>query len=231
MPRDKDLKRLIRARMQKTGESYTTARARFLDKSKRPRAAPAVEPPAEPQDLAGIAGQSDAKVKEKTGRDWREWVAILDDRRAFELPHSEIAKLIGSEFDVSPWWTQSVTVGYERIRGLRERGQRRDGNWEAGRSRTYPVPVETLFRAWAEPARRKRWLTDAEPRRRSGTAPKTLRLDWPDGSRVALYFTPKGDAKSSVAVQHERLPSRDAADAMKAYWSRQLGALGAYLKG
>lgn len=227
MPRDKDFKRLIRARMQKTGESYTTARARFLDKSKRRSTAPADEP----RDLAAIAGQSDAKVVEKTGRSWQEWVDLLDARQAFQLPHSGIAKLVGGEPGVGPWWAQTVTVGYERIRGLRERGQRRDGYYEAGRSRTYPVPVDTLFRAWAEPDQRKRWLTGARPRRRTATSPKTLRLDWSDGSRVALYFTPKGDTKSSVAVQHERLPDRDTANAMKAYWSAQLDALGTYLKG
>jgi hypothetical protein len=33
MPRDKDLKRLVRTRMQKTGESYTTARARIVSKT------------------------------------------------------------------------------------------------------------------------------------------------------------------------------------------------------
>jgi hypothetical protein len=34
MPTQKDLKRLVRARMKKTGESYTAARARLL--AKRP---------------------------------------------------------------------------------------------------------------------------------------------------------------------------------------------------
>ena len=33
MPKQKDLKRLIRTRMQKTGESYTIARSQVLDKS------------------------------------------------------------------------------------------------------------------------------------------------------------------------------------------------------
>lgn len=33
MPKDKDLKRLIRARMRKTGEPYTTARSQLLKKT------------------------------------------------------------------------------------------------------------------------------------------------------------------------------------------------------
>ena len=35
MPKKKDLKRLIRTRMQKTGESYTAARSQFVKSSPR----------------------------------------------------------------------------------------------------------------------------------------------------------------------------------------------------
>src|SRR3954467_11720027 len=37
MPKQKDLKRLVRARMQKTGEAYTAARAQVLRKPRTPR--------------------------------------------------------------------------------------------------------------------------------------------------------------------------------------------------
>ena len=37
MPRQKDLKRLVRARMEKTGEAYTTARAQVLRKPRTPK--------------------------------------------------------------------------------------------------------------------------------------------------------------------------------------------------
>ena len=44
MPRDKDLKRLVRARMTKTGESYTAARAQITRKAKTTRGADARKP-------------------------------------------------------------------------------------------------------------------------------------------------------------------------------------------
>ena len=37
MPRQKDLKRLVRARMEKTGEAYTAARAQVLRKPRTPK--------------------------------------------------------------------------------------------------------------------------------------------------------------------------------------------------
>src|SRR4051812_30391687 len=133
MPRQKDLKRLVRARMQKTGEAYTAARANITKKS-----------PAK-IDYARLAGMSDVKVKEKTGRTWKRWVRTLDHHGAEKLSHREIAELVGKRYKVPDWWTQTVTVGYERIKGLRARGQRRDGSFETSKSRTFDVPVSQLF--------------------------------------------------------------------------------------
>ena len=62
--------------------------------------------------------------------------------------------------DVPAWWAQMVTVGYERIRGLREIGQRRGGAFEANKSKTFPVPVDRLYRAFAQKRTRRRWLPD-----------------------------------------------------------------------
>jgi hypothetical protein len=153
MTRNKDLKRLVRARMNKTGEAYTTARAQITKNSAR-----------------------------------------------------EISALVSEKYKVPDWWTQTVTVGYERIKGLRARGQRRDGTFEATKSRTIGVPVTKLFRAWATPAVRKRWLEGAGIKVRTATAPKSMRLGMSDGTIVAVGFMAKGRGKSSVAVQHARLP-------------------------
>ena len=40
MPRNKDLKRLVRARMKKTGEAYTAARAQILTQGRAPNDVP-----------------------------------------------------------------------------------------------------------------------------------------------------------------------------------------------
>ena len=43
------------------------------------------------------------------------------------MSHTEIAAMVNKTWKVDGWWSQTVTVGYERIKGLRARGQRRDG--------------------------------------------------------------------------------------------------------
>src|SRR5262249_52027767 len=116
------------------------------------------------------------------------------------------------------WWAQMVTVGYERIRGLRARGQRRDGSYEATKSRTFAVPIEKLFEAFVDDAVRRQWL-DARVSVRTPSSNKTMRLTWEDKTIVAIGFLPKGPSKSAVAIQHEKLPSRSAADMMKKAWT------------
>ena len=235
MPREKDLKRLVRARMKKTGEAYTAARAQILQKprrrttAKRPVSVPrAVATPPQP-DYAKLGGMSDAVVQEKTGRTWKEWVTTLDKHGAGEMAHGDIAAIVNGTYNVPGWWTQMVTVGYERIKGLRARGQRRDGSYEASKSRTYNVPIETLFDAWADAATRRRWLDQPGVKVRTAKAPKSMRLGWSDGAIIAVWFESKGKTKSSVAVQHTKLPDVETASRLKQYWSERLAALGEVL--
>lgn len=224
MTRDKDRKRIIRARMKKTGESYTIARAHVMART----AAPA-EPRPRAAEYAALAGMADTAISAKTGRIWREWVKALDADGASAMPHREIAALVHRKYGVGDWWAQTVVVGYERIKGLRARGQRRSGTFEANKSRTYNVPVQALFEAWRNDAARRRWLDGVNATVRTATPPKWLRLQWPDGAIVAVGFTAKGPAKSAVALAHPKLPDKAAADRAREYWTERLDALAAAL--
>jgi hypothetical protein len=228
MPTQKDLKRLVRSRMKKTGEAYTAARLRILDTgthSRKPGEQSLKE--VAPRDYAGLAGIADASVLKRTGRTWAQWVDVLDGAHAAERTHKEIALYVAS-LGTPAWWAQMVTVGYERIRGLRQKGQRRSGSYEANKSRTFNVPVETLFEACASPATRRKWLP-VSVTLRTAVPLKSMRLTWDDDSRALLGFVSKGPAKSMVAVQHERLSGKAAADAMKAAWTDYFDRLSAIL--
>jgi hypothetical protein len=222
MPRtNKDLKRLVRTRMQKTGEAYTTARARLLDKKKAP--------PQPKPDYAKLAGQTDEVMLNRTGRSWQQWVEVLDAEQAHKLPHREIARLVSDKYKVADWWTQTVTVGYERIKGLREIGQRRDGLYEANKSKTFNVDVETLFDLCADAKLRKKWLTDEDVTMRSSKRPNAVRLVFPDDTVALLGLMSKGEQKSSLAIQHTKLADRAAIERAKAEWANRLNALAAFL--
>lgn len=233
---DKDRKRIIRARMDKTGESYTAARAQILSINKKTQTGAATAPAvatakaaAPAIDYAALAGMSDDKVSAKTSRTWEEWTRVLDADGAAKMTHGEIAVLVHEKHGVGAWWSQSVTVGYERIKGLRDRGQRRDGAYEAGRTKTFDVPAKTLFDAWASDTARRRWLKGVRTTVRTATSPKTVRLQWPGNTIVVIGITAKGDAKSVVSVVHTKLPDKAASDAVKKEWTTHLDALSTFL--
>jgi len=217
MTTNRDFKRLVRARMAKTGESYAAARRHLATTDD----APSVD------EYADLAGVSDDSVRDKTGLAWSEWVAALDALGAVTLDHTAIAATVAARWPaIGGWWAQTVTVGYERIRGLRLKGQLCTGNFAASKSRTFPVPVARLYAAFEE-GTRERWM-GATPVQRTAQANRSLRLTWPDGTVVSAWFTDKG-AKSSVAIQHDKLESAEHREAEKAAWTDRLIALGLQL--
>ena len=203
MPKQKDLKRIVRTRMQKTGESYTAARLHIIKKKEA--------------DYAELAGMSDAAVQKATGRSWRAWVKLLDDAGATSRPHRDIVHSVSS-LGVPDWWSQMVTVGYERIRDLREPGQRRGGLYEASKSRTFGVPVKKLFDAF-----KKSLPSNADVK--SATPNKRMRIRWDDDTTVEVMFLSKAADKSAVAVTHQKLPDKSSAEKMKVWWGERLEAL------
>jgi len=221
MTEKKDLKKRIRERMAKTGESYAAARAQLL-KKRAPK----------PAEYAELAGTSDEAVRTKTGKDWAGWVEALDALDAAELSHRDIAKAVGERWPaIGGWWAQTVTVGYERIRGLRKKGQQRTTKlFDANKSRTFPVPVAELYGAF-DARLRKRWLGEVDLTIRTSKKHQSMRISWPDGTDVHAWFTDKGPEKSSVAIQHKKLASAADVKRAKEAWAERFDRLRTVLTG
>jgi uncharacterized protein YndB with AHSA1/START domain len=168
---------------------------------------------------------SDAAVKAKTGKTWKEWFAILDEAGAVKMNHQEIAKYLHAKQGVGPWWQQMVTVTYEQARGLREKHQKPAG-YEISVSRTINAPLARLFRSVANEKARRAWLPEDGLTIRKTTPNKSIRCDWIDGkSSFELTFLSKSDEKTQAVVQHRKLPDAKAATTMKAYWGQALDRL------
>ena len=88
MTTQRSFKRLVRARMEKTGESYTAARARLLAAVPATGADDAEKPP---------LATSDAAIRERTGHGWEEWFDFLDEWGGTQRPHREIARRVAEE--------------------------------------------------------------------------------------------------------------------------------------
>lgn len=175
---------------------------------------------------------SDAAIREKTGKTWPEWREALDAWGAADKPHDAIARYLNEELGVDGWWAQSVTVGYERMTGRRETGQKSDGSYAASASKTVPAGIDDHMTAWTDAAARDQWLAPGTLSLRTSQPGKSARFnDTTTGDIVALWFTDKGPGKSSVSLQIEKLSSREAVDERKTLWKARLASLATFLKG
>ena len=212
MTTQRSFKRLVRSRMEKTGESYTAARLRLLAGD-------------EPQRVS--LATSDETIRERTGRGWEEWFDLLDEWGAADKSHREIARWLAGQQGIHPlaWNAQAIAGSYERARRGRQVGEHEDG-FTVTASKTVAVPIERLYSAFVDPRQRARWLPDAELRERTTIAPRSARFDWGDGaSRVHVALSAKGEAKATAALTHERLPDGAEAERMKAFWRERVAGL------
>jgi hypothetical protein len=203
--------------MAKTGERYTAARRHVV----KPRDEVRVE----------LLGQTDENLRANTGKGWREWLRILDSWGAGERKHGETAGHLMEEYGVPGWWAQAITIGYERSRGLRAKYQTLAGTFQVSTSKTFPIGVGTLFKAFAEGRQRNRWLEPGTLSVRKSLKHKSIRFDYRDGaSRVVVWFDPKGRNKTTVTVQHEKLPDAGSVEEMRAMWKEHLKRLAKELR-
>jgi hypothetical protein len=244
MTRARALKQVIRARAEKTGERYTTARRQILRELKVSVKAALPAPPALPASTKG--GLSDAKSIEKTGHDLAHWFDILDRFGGIEKGHTASTELLYKEHDVPGWYCQGIVVAYERARGKRVMNQRCDGAFEVSVSKVIAAKTPALIKALTDPKKRKQWAIDADaglvkaleaglkdPKSKGFiTRPdgqSRFRFKW-DGMTVQFNLYPKGPEKTSIVAQQMKLADAKAVDRYRAVWKSAFAAMAAALK-
>jgi uncharacterized protein YndB with AHSA1/START domain len=233
MPTQKIFKQRVRARMTKTGESYTAARRQLLNKASEA----AESPPSKsgvPEATAAIPADAllvaDEAMERATGKRHAEWFALLDEWGATEHTHTEIARWLSETHGFLGWWVQNVTVAYERVRGMRAPHQMHDG-FSISVSRTVDADPARALGAFTDASIRPRWLPDAGIRQRPTRAALLARFDWADPpSRLVVSVAPKAPGKAIVTVGHEKLPDAESAAHFKAAWRGWLGELKSLLE-
>ncbi|MEO8499721.1 MAG: hypothetical protein ABI565_02310 [Vicinamibacteria bacterium] len=241
------LKTVIRGRVTKTGESYTTARRQVL--ASRPAAkvpiepkgesAPRLEPPTIARDPRVPRGELSNKTTIKsTGHDLEYWFRILD-KFGKTHGHTKAAEYLHAEHRVPAWHGQMITVTWERRRGLRQENQSCTGAFQVSVSRAIAAPVTWVMDFINDAKARKRWLKDASPAlvkaiEDAFAAGKTMELKKPDFARmrykwlssvVELSVTRKASDKSSIVADSSDLPDANTVDVRRAAFSQVLDRL------
>jgi uncharacterized protein YndB with AHSA1/START domain len=167
---------------------------------------------------------TDDAVAAKTGKTWEQWCKILDNAGARMMEHREIALLLQKQLGVSRWWSQMVAAGYENERGIRHAGGASAGKrYEVTLSKIVAAPRVTAWAAWHDPATLARWLPDAKFEVSKAVPPKSLDLDWPGETRVAVRFYERR-GRTRVVVSHGKLAESET-ERVQRYWSAALDEL------
>lgn len=202
--------------------------------------------------MAGERSISEAAVRKRTGKTWSQWLRILDRWGARKKGHAATARHLAQRYGIGPWWSQAVTVRYERERGLRTVHQRASGAYEVSVSRVIGAPARQVFDCFVRPAHLSRWFTrgaavDARVggryRNQDGDRgefltvrpPKLLRFTWDNprhapGTVVEVAIARKGPRKVSASLAHRKLRTRRDVAKMKEAWSWAMDSLRSYVE-
>ena len=154
-------------------------------------------------------------AREATGRGWEEWFEALDEAGATEWDHKGIVAHLEREHpEASSWWRQSVTVAYERARGMRAVGQTADAGYQVGVQRSVSAsPAEAWKLITSRP---ELWLGEGvsvdfeegerfevPPRKGEPGASGEIRVVKP-GERLRMTWQPEGLGRPGDAAAHAR---------------------------
>jgi hypothetical protein len=176
-----------------------------------------------------LPSMSDEAVAAKTGKTWKEWFKLLDQAGAIKLEHRQIAALLREKHGIPGWWSQNVTVEYERSRGLRERHQVSDG-YSVTVTKILPASVSRLYSATADAAQRSKWFPRGTFEPSSRTRAKYLRGAWRKQARLEFGFYAKGQGRAQIALAVTKLAGKTAVETERAAWKRSLSKLELMLK-
>jgi hypothetical protein len=175
-------------------------------------------------------------VERATEKSWDEWLGFMAAIGAEHLDHHQIAlrvhEELGDSVEQRGWWAQSVTVAYEQHVGRRIPGQRADGTFQVGVSRSTALGTAELMERWAVFAAADgtvRGIVAGTPRV-SGTDRRiTWRTKAADGSSVVVTSEPKRNGTASLVVTQVGLPTPESHGEARERWAatvaRFLGSL------
>jgi hypothetical protein len=246
MTRARTTKSTIRARMAKTGERYTTARRHVLSTA---AAAPErVARPSTPTSPAAPAAQGDArgivsepKVIERTGHELVYWFQVLDRFGGVEKGHTASARHLRVDHGVDGWYSQGITVAYERARGLRTVNQRVGGTYEVSVTKMVDLDVAATRDAVAATRATTGWARSVDkglvsalvsglrgPTARgfvpASKASYRCRFRW-NSAAVEMLLSPRPSNRTQVVVVCTKVPSADDVEACRSTWRTALAAL------
>jgi len=183
---------------------------------------------------------SDEACKAATGKNLKQWYAALDAQGGPATGRRALGVYLSQEQKVNAWWSTTLLVEYEKAKGLTEKDGHPQG-YNICVTKTVAAAPGQVYDALADT---KWWLGGKAELKDGGafndghghqgsfkklTPGKVMRFTWEGkghqpGEKVEIKLTASG-AKTSIALIHDCLGDRAAADGMRAAWTKVLDTL------
>lgn len=190
----------------------------------------------------------DDTVFEKTGKQSKEWFDIINQEGGNAQSHKEIALNLERKYGLSPWWSQEVTVLYEKAVKGRITGATAPGWFEVGVNKTIAISAQAAWKylvdykgfTWllggeitSKEDSRDSWsLSDSNDSYQLTTfVPNShIRLRWQKKgwdtySILQIRVTTKGASKCTLTIHQEKLAGATEREEMRGYWKEKLEKL------
>lgn len=185
-----------------------------------------------------------------TGKTISEWYAELDAWGALAKGRRETGQYLYEACKKNVWWSGTLTVEYERHHQKLEKDGRPKGYFICS-TKTLNVPVARAFQAWVSPDALAPWFGQGSTMdfAEGGTwndpdgnqamfkrirPDKDLRFTWigetGDETLVDVVLTDKGNGKTGLLINHDRIQTRAEADGIRRAWSEALDRMKSHLE-
>ncbi|OQW48897.1 MAG: hypothetical protein A4S09_13090 [Proteobacteria bacterium SG_bin7] len=190
--------------------------------------------------IQSIGRVSATSVKKGTGKNWDQWIEILERAGASVLTRKEIVVLLKKKYRLSAWWQQGVAHGYEVHTGRRIDGQNYKGEYSATITKSFPMDQKTLWKLMTSCKGINAWLKpigkfSLKPNSafeiageifgdvRTVVPPKRIRLSWQDldwekKTYLEIHVVGRPNKGSILVFSHDGLKTSAHKEKMRKYW-------------
>lgn len=200
-----------------------------------------------PETHKQIGRVSSASVFKATGKNWDEWLAILDKAGARSWTRSEIVAFLKKKYKLRPWWQQGVTHGFEVATGRRIDGQNAKGQYTITATKSMPCNVKKVWKLVISKEGKEAWLKPLyEVAVEAGKTFETedgffgeirtlkkdrrIRMTWQDpnwnkNTVVQLTLVDKPNGKSILVIDHSQILDLRIQARLRKRWKDAVSAL------
>ena len=197
---------------------------------------------AKPKTLDQVGRVSTRSVRKGTGKDWIDWISIMNKAGARSWSHREMVAFLKKKYRLTQWWQQIVAHGFEVASGIRVDGQNSKGLYQVTSTKTIKVDSKKIWKFLTSKKGLAVWLKPLSPTLvkvgkhfetadgffgefRTLKAPVRLRMSWKDPNWakptvLQIYCVARVQGNSILAFQHDGLKDSLVQAQMRRRWKR-----------